>query len=533
VTPRLARVLVILAAGLAVLVAALTDDEPVRAAGEELALPYLYTEDAKKMLEPLIERFNRESHRSGGREIRIAGKVLNSGEAEAALEARQESPVLWTPASSLWGRLLDHRAGAAWVPDANPSLAFSPQVIAMWEPMARALGWPDPKVGWKDVLALATSGRGWAAYGHPEFGPFRLGHTNPDISTSGLHAVASEYYAMTRKRRGLTLADVRRPDVRAAVRAIERSIVHYGPTATAFTDQMDEHGPPYAHAVYTQELSVREFNAKRRQGTKLVPISPADGTFVADYPLIVLSAPWVGAGERAAAAVFRDWLVPRITAEDVARSGLRLRRPQGLTELELPEPEVLAAIRDAWHEDRKPANIVLVVDTSATMAGAGKIDAAKQGLLSFLDELSSEDRVALVTSGEAVETKVELGPPAQSGAAVASAVRGLFPDGDAPVYPAITRAFRDVRALGDADRINAVVVLSDGTGTDAGRDALRRAIAAAPVTEGTPVRIFTVAYGKDADTKALKEIADRSGGRFFEGGPRSIEDVYRDISLYF
>jgi Ca-activated chloride channel family protein len=296
---------------------------------------------------------------------------------------------------------------------------------------------------------------------------------------------------------------------------------------------MDEHGPPYAHAVYTQELSVREFNAKRRQRMKLVGISPSDGTFVADYPLIVLSAPWVGAEERAAAAAFRDWLVPRITAKDVARSGLRLRRPEGATELEPPEPEVLAAIRDAWHDDRKPANIVLVVDTSATMAGAGKIDAAKQGLLSFLRELSSEDRVALVTSGQAVQTNVELGPPEQSGAAAARAVRGLFPNGDAPVYPAITRALGAVRELADADRINAVVVLSDGAGTDLGREELRRAIAAAPVTEGTSVRIFTVAYGADADTTALQEIAERSGGAFFRGKPSTISDVYRDISRYF
>ena len=36
-------------------------------------LRYLYSTDAEDLLVPLIERFNRESHRLGGREIRIDG----------------------------------------------------------------------------------------------------------------------------------------------------------------------------------------------------------------------------------------------------------------------------------------------------------------------------------------------------------------------------------------------------------------------------------------------------------------------------
>lgn len=533
-TPRIARLIVIAAAFVAVLFAAAGRGDPeLRAQERALGLRYVYSPDAKKLLVGLIDRFNREAHRSGGREIRVDGVSLTSGEAEAALAARHGRAVLWTPASSLWGRLLNHAVSADWVPAKNPSLVSSPQVIAMWDTLARALGWPQAKIGWKDILALATSSRGWAAYGHPEFGPFRLGHTNPSFSTSGLSAVASEYYAVTGKRSRLTLADVRRSDVRAAVRTIERSVVHYGRTAEALTDQMDRYGKAYAHAVYVQETTVREFNEQRKQATPLVGIEPADGTFVADYPLIVLDAPWVSADARAAARAFRRWLLPKITAKNAAASGFRVRRPTGLAELELPEPEVLAAIRDAWHEDRKPANIVLVVDTSSSMGQAGRLDAAKQGLLSFLRELSPDDRVALVTSGASIATNVRLGAPSESRPAVSRAVRALFPNGDAPVYPAVLRALQDVRALRDPDRINAVVVLSDGAGTNVGRKMLLRAIAAEPVTEGTSVRIFTVAYGDSADAEALQQIASASSGAFFTGSPNDIKVVYRKISSYF
>ena len=532
-TPRYARWIVIAAAAVAVLVAAAGRGNPEPSAAErELVLNYAYSTDAEALLVPLIDRFNGEVHRSGEREVRIEGDAINSGEAEAALAARRNSAVLWTPASSLWGRLLNHDVSADWVSPESPSLVFSPQVIAMWAQLAGALGWPKRKIGWEDIIALATSSRGWAAHGHPEYGQFKLGHTNPGISTSGLSAVASDYYAATDKHSGLSLADVQRADVRAGVRTIERSIVHYGETADKLIEKMDRYGKGYAHAVYVQETNLRKLESKRPPATQLVPIEPADGTFVADYPLIVLRAPWVSADARAAATEFRRWLVPKITAKNAAASGFRTRRPTGLAELEPPKGEVLAAMRDAWHEDRPPANIVLVVDTSASMDEAGRLDAAQQALLSFLGELSAKDRIALVTSGESIRTVVRLDAPS-SRPAVSRAITRLFPNGNAPVYPAISRALAHVRALHDPKRLNAVVVLSDGAGTNVGRQELLRSIKAEPVTEGTGVRIFTVAYGDDADAEALQEIASASSGTFFKGGPKDLKAVYRSISAYF
>ena len=122
----------------------------------------------------------------------------------------------------------------------------TPLVIAMWEPMARALGWPQKKLGFADVLKLATSGKGWAAYGKPEFGPFKLVHTNPDFSTSGLSAVVAEYFAALGKKEGLTEKDIANPKARKQVRDIERSIVHYGDTTLFIADQLKQEGPGYA-----------------------------------------------------------------------------------------------------------------------------------------------------------------------------------------------------------------------------------------------------------------------------------------------
>lgn len=167
------------------------------------------------------------------------------------------------------------------------------------------------------------------------------------------------------------------------------------------------------------------------------------------------------------------------------------------------------------------------------MGGAGRLDAAKRGLLSFLRELSTSDRVALITSGERVATQVALGPPSEGRPAVADAVGKLFPNGELPVYGGVSRALDDIGALNDPNRINAVVVLSDGASTTVGLDGLLAKIRQRPVTEGKGIRVFTVAYGGSADAASLRRIAQASGGAFFAGSPQDIKDVYRSISSYF
>ncbi len=84
------------------------------------------------------------------------------------------------------------------------SFQLTPLVIAMPRPMAEALGWPDEPLGFADILALSQDPEGWAAFGHPEWGEFRLGKTNPNFSTSGLSALIAQAYAANGKTAGLS-----------------------------------------------------------------------------------------------------------------------------------------------------------------------------------------------------------------------------------------------------------------------------------------------------------------------------------------
>jgi len=514
---------------------------------------FAYSPEKEDLLAPLIDEFNAGHTEVHGAPVFVRGSVVASGEAEQKIAAGRLTPVAWSPALSLWGRLLNYEADRHLTADDPPSIVRTPLVIAMWKPMARALGWPDKPIGYEDILTLARSPHGWADHGHPEFGSFKLVHTNPDFSTSGLSAVVAEYYAATGKREGLLRSDVDGA-ARAKVRDIERSIVHYGDTTLLIAEQMREHGPSYASAVAMEEATLLDFNEDRAGQPELVAIYPKGGTFFSDSPFFVLDGQWVSPAQRAAAKAFQRFLAERITPEVAAESGFRpadleaepappivpangVDPSQPTQTLSLPSPPVLAKIRDSWREDRKPANVMLVVDVSGSMAEEGRLARAKKGLGVFFDQIQPQDRIGLTVFDERVDRLVPIRSFEEDGKLLRRKVADLFPDGGTAFRDATGRAFEEVRSrAGSEDRINAVVVLTDGDDTDSSRSlgALVRELS----TQGdsaTQVRVFTIAYSATAAgaADALGRIAEASGGQYYEGETENIELVYRSISSFF
>jgi Ca-activated chloride channel homolog len=528
-------------------------DAPAKAPAGALRIPFPYSLEKDALLKPLIARFNASKTEVGGKVVFIEGRKESSGITEQAVAKGRDKPVAWSPASSLWGRLLNFEADRPLVPDVNPSIVRTPLVIAMWEPMAQALGYPDKPLGFEDILRLARSKAGWDDYGQPQFGAFKLVHTNPDYSTSGLSAVVAEYYAATGKKEGLRPEDVT-GKARETVRAIERSIVHYGDTTDFISAQLKKNGPGYASAVAMEETTLLQFNAKRGSLPKLVAIYPKEGTFFSDSPFIVLNADWVTPELREGALAFQRFLAKEITPEVAARGGFRpadletkavapitaengADPEQPARELELPESRVLALLKRTWREDRKPANVLLVLDTSGSMNDESRLENAKQGLDVFLSQVAPQDRVGLTTFSDQITPLVPVGPFRRNEANLKETVARLIAEGGTAFYDATAEAYGTVRDLaGRDDRINAVVLLTDGNDTDSTRT-LNTVVQELEGQDdsSTQVRVFTIAYsvGAAGARKALEEIAEASGGQSYPGDPENIEAVYGRISSFF
>ena len=515
-----------------------------------LQLDMRVSPEKEALLKPLVRQFNASGARAAGKRVFVVMRAENSGDTEAAIARGAERPDVWSPAGSFWGRLLDLQADKAYVADTNPSIVRTPLVIAMWEPMARVLGWPKKQISFQDILRLATAPDGWAAAGKPAYGQFKYVHTNPDSSTSGAEAVSGSYYAFVGKQEGLTAADV--ATAAPKVKQLERSIVHYGDSTLFIEDRLCKGGLGYASAVAMEETTVIDFNHRHCSGTKLVALYPKEGSFVSDSPYIVLNAPWVSGAQRTAADVFQRFLAREITPEKAGaggfRSGDETARPAGLVSaqygadpaqpkrtLTLPTPEVVNSILTTWRRDRKPARVELILDNSGSMADEDKLEHAKTGLQAFFRQVAPQDEVGLAKFSDRVTPLVPLAPFRQDRAALQRAVRDIIPENDTSLYDAVLYGVNTVKARADTDHINAVVILTDGqdTHSSATQQQVMDQLRVEGQGETSSVRVFTIAYGADAREDELTRFADASGGKGFPANTGDIAAVYRSISSFF
>lgn len=479
-------------------------------------------------------------------EIDVVRKA--SGEAEDALArgvfaSGEARPDVWSPAANTWVDLLEqHRTesgASAIVPAARSSILRSPLVLAMPEPMAEALGWPTSEISWADIFKLAQDPQGWASRGRPEWGRFKLGKTNPLFSTSGLHALFATY----KMAGGGSIDD---PKVRAFMKGVESSVVHYGSTVSAFlktladADDRDE-ALSYVSAIAIEEKQVLDYNDGnpdfREDGKRLAPkiklvgVSPREGTLWADHPYVVLEAPWVSDPERRAAARFLDHLKSEAVQQLFMANGFRGARgetgpvidnskevdrfkPSIL--LSLPDSPTMARVQASWKDFRKNARVLFVMDVSQSMndrlgsASASKLELAKEALRSALDDFAPEDELGIWTiAGTQRREVIGVGRIRDQKAQLRSEIEQVRPGGTGrALYATVTSAVASMRQRFDRERINAVIVLTDGRNDDPANtdlSGLVRALRAQP--EDQRVRVFTIAYGAGADRDALGRIA--------------------------
>jgi Ca-activated chloride channel family protein len=515
-----------------------------------LRIDIVYSPEKEKLLLPLIAKFNGEKHEIDGKQLFVTGKNVSSGDAKTQIVKGQLKPTIWSPSSSFWGRLANLQTDSGIVADENPSIVRTPLVIAMWKPMAEALGWPKKQVDFKQIIKLATAPNGWASVG-AQFGPFKYVHTNPDFSTSGAEAVAASYFAFAGKREGLTNADVAR--AAPSVKKVESSIVHYGDNTLFIADQLKEHGQGYASAVAMEEATLLEFNRTQPAGSpKLVALYPSEGTFVSDNPFQILNGPWVSGSQRKGAEEFQKFLAEEITPSLAGQFGFRPgdkeAKPDGMVstasgadpsqpkiELKVPEPKVLDRVLSTWRRDRKPANVLLVLDNSGSMGDENKLEQAKQGLRGFFANAAPQDRIGLMKFSQRPRLLVPLAPFGTNRPKLQQAVEQIFPEDDTALFQATAAGLDVVKKRADTSRINAVVLLTDGQDTAGGisEGQLLRMLEDEGRAETGGVKLYTIAYGADADKALLARFADATGGKPFEGDTSNIDSVYLSISSFF
>jgi Ca-activated chloride channel family protein len=475
---------------------------------------------------------------------------------------------------------------AVLIPFEYPKVATTPMVLAMPKPMAQALGWPKAAPSFAQLLQVVTKQEGWQALGHPEWGAFKLGKTDPNLSTPGLEALIAAVFAATGQGSELSVETlVKQEDqLRQVILGLERAPGEDADTPAtllANLQQADQAGQSlsFVSAVPLDEKAVWDYNRGNASGLEeggerdkpsvpLVAMYPKEGTLEADHPWLVLRAPWVDDAKRQAAAGFLDYLhsEPVQTLFQAAgfrtsegRPGPQLTQANGLLPdqptriLAPPAPKVVAAALQSWNAARKRSNVLAVYDVSGSMKekvpGAGgktKMDIVKQAASQALALFAPETNLGtwlfstnLAGNRDWVES-VPIGPTnarLPNGKirreVLAEALNRLqATDGDTGLYDTTLAAFRALQRSYAPQRINIVVLLTDGINDDPeggiNRTELLKRLKAEQQKD-RPVRIITIAYGANADATSLRMISQATGGlAFVSRDPRDILRVFTD-----
>jgi Ca-activated chloride channel homolog len=564
--------------------------------GGSLPLQVVISPDQAGVVTQAAAEYERRRPAVDDRCVDVQVRGTDSAEAAAALsggwdEATQgPTPDVWVPASSAWALQVALRQQATkqdvLIPLEYPKLATTPMVMAMPKPMAETLGWPRSTLGWKDLLGAVVNQEGWKAFGHPEWGAFKLGKTDPNLSTPGLEALIAAVFAATGQTSELSVETLVKEEdkLRQLILGLERAPGQDADTPATFLanlQQADQAGQAlnFVSAVPLDEKSVWDYNRGNASGLEdgaerakpdvpLVAIYPKEGTLEADHPWVVLRAPWVNDAKRRAAAEFLDYLRSEPIQERFQAAGFRtsegrpgpqLSQANGLLPdqpsrvLAPPAPKVVAAALESWNAARKRSNVLAVYDVSGSMkeevpgtGGRTKMDivkeAASQALALFAPETNLGTWVFstnLVGNRDWAES-VPIGPTnarlpdgkIRRQVLAEALARLQATNGDTGLYDTTLAAFQAVQRSYAPQRINIVVLLTDGINDDPSggidRAELLRRLKAEQDKE-RPVRIITVAYGANADAASLKMIADATGGlAFVSRDPRDILHVFTD-----
>ncbi|HET6364254.1 MAG: vWA domain-containing protein [Nitrospirota bacterium] len=169
-----------------------------------------------------------------------------------------------------------------------------------------------------------------------------------------------------------------------------------------------------------------------------------------------------------------------------------------------------------------PANFGLVLDRSGSMDGE-KMDNLKEAVGYVADHLSDNDLVSVTIFDDQVETLIP-NQPAKSREEIKSSLAKVIPRGGTQISDGLKAGLDEVKKGFSKDRVNHILLLTDGQTWDDEDACLRFADAAGK--QG--IAITSIGIGEDWNEKLLLQIAERShGNSHWIQNPISILDAFQ------
>jgi uncharacterized protein YegL len=170
-----------------------------------------------------------------------------------------------------------------------------------------------------------------------------------------------------------------------------------------------------------------------------------------------------------------------------------------------------------------PLALAIVLDISGSMQEGDTLGKAKAAATSLVANLRPSDQVSVIAFADEVRI---VQPLTSDRSAATAAIAGLRVAGATALYDAVVQASKV--AAGSSAARRAVVLLSDG---EESGEPHRYGRADSLAAADTP--FYVIGVGTDVDEAYLKQLARRSGGRYFSAiGPTDVPNVYADLEAF-
>jgi len=173
-------------------------------------------------------------------------------------------------------------------------------------------------------------------------------------------------------------------------------------------------------------------------------------------------------------------------------------------------------------------NIVLLIDRSGSMSGQ-KITDAKNSAKVFVDLMQIGDMAGVVSYSSTPSVNYQLAEIVSEATktTIKNAIDGISAGGMTAMGDGLRTAYNQLITYGEEDSPQAIVLLSNGWhnwGTEHPYDVI-------PDLQAKNIRVYTVGLGAGADETLMRNIADRTGGKYyFAASSAELQEIYNDIS---
>ncbi|MEM9862167.1 MAG: von Willebrand factor type A domain-containing protein [Myxococcota bacterium] len=171
--------------------------------------------------------------------------------------------------------------------------------------------------------------------------------------------------------------------------------------------------------------------------------------------------------------------------------------------------------REIDNEERKPVNLVFVIDVSGSMSGSNRLGLVKRSLAMLVDQLDGRDSVAIVTYGSSARTQL---PPTRVSSRGRDRLHGVIAtlsvEGSTNAQAGLELGYQLAARHRQRNAVNRVVLCSDGV-ANVGLTSAEALLSRVAREAESGVTITTAGFGLGSyNDNLMEQLADRGNGNY-------------------